>query len=150
MKEKDAYIDFDGHRVTVFVEKEDGAYGAMETGSYLASNYLDDFWQKMQHFHKNACEQLVSNKISPVAFYLIMKEMAPADAAARVGISTAAVKKHMQPAHFGDMKLSTALRYAEVFGIPLANLFQVTPEFSIQAPVKQKKSFNPFVVTIES
>jgi len=150
MKEKDAYIDFDGHRVTMFVEKEDGSYGSMETGSYLASNYLDDFWQKMQHFHKNAYEQLISNKISPIAFYLIMKEMAPADAAVRVGISASAVKKHMQPKYFSRMTLSTAQRYADVFGIHLANLFQVMPEFSVQAPVKQKKSFNPFVVTIES
>ena len=150
MKEKDARVDFDGHKMTMFVEKEDGSYDTIQTGSYLVKNYLDDFWEKMKHFKKTALTQLKNNKISPIAYYLIVKEMAPADVATRVGISTSQVKKHMNPKHFGSMKLSVAQQYAEVFGIPVADLFQIATGDEKTDSLQQKYTNNPFVVTIES
>ena len=150
MKEKDAQVDFDKHKMTIFVEKEDGSYGTIQTGSFLAKNYLDDFWEKMKHFKKTALTQLMNNKISPIAYYLVVKEMAPADVAIRVGISTSQVKKHMTPKHFGSMKLSVAQQYAEVFGIPVADLFQIAAEDEKTDLPQQKNTDNPFVVTLET
>ena len=150
MKEKDAQVDFESHKMTLFVEKEDGSYGTIQTGSYLAKNYLDDFWVKLKHFKKTALTQLSNNEISPIAYYLITKEMAAADVAVRIGISASQVKKHMIPRHFGTMKLSIAKKYAEVFGIPVANLFQIAIDDEKEDPIQQKNTKNPFVTTLES
>lgn len=153
MKEKDAQVDFDAHQMTLFVEKEDGSYGPMQTGSYLAKNYVSEFWKIMEHFHSKALDQLIRNEISPVAYYMILREMAPADVAARIGISAALVKKHMKPQHFKSMKIEIAQRYAEIFGIPVANLFQISKQstsgFIDPSHLQQNNTDNPFVVTIE-
>ena len=86
MKEKDAHVDLESHQMTLFVEKDDGSYGSLQTGSYLVKNYLKDFWKNMDHFQKTALVQLLNNETSPIAYYMILKEMAAADVAARVGI----------------------------------------------------------------
>jgi hypothetical protein len=150
MKEKDAQVDFESHKMTLFVEKEDGSYGTIQTGSYLAKNYLDEFWANMKHFKKTAVTQLINNEISPIAYYLITKEMAPADVAARIGISASQVKKQMTPKHFGTMKLSVVQQYADVFGIPVANLFQIATDDENADLIQQKNTKNPFVTTLES
>lgn len=149
MKEKDAQVDYESHKMTVFVEKEDGSYGTIQTGSYLAKNYLDEFWVNMKHFKNTAFSQLANNEISPIAYYLITKEMAAADVAVRIGISASQVKKHMTPRHFGTMKLSVAQQYAEVFGIPVANLFQIAADDEKADLIQQKNTKNPFVTTLE-
>ena len=78
--------------------------------------------------------------------------MTPADAATRIGISTAQVKKHMTPKSFGTMKLDTAKKYADLFGIPVANLFQISIQsktgFIDPELLEQKKTKNSYVVTI--
>lgn len=150
MKEKDAQVDFESHKMTLFVEKEDGSYGTIQTGSYLAKNYLDEFWANMKHFKETAFTQLINNEISPIAYYLIIREMAPADVAARIGISTSQVKKHMIPRHFGAMKLSVAQQYAEVFGIPVASLFQIAADEEKADLIQQNNTKNPFVTTLEN
>ena len=42
MKEKDGFAECPEQQVILYVEKEDGKYEAMQTGSYLSANYLDD------------------------------------------------------------------------------------------------------------
>ncbi len=150
MKEKEAYVDLEDHQMTLFVEKDDGSYGTVQTGSYLVKNYIKSFWKNMNHFQKSALVQLLNNETSPIAYYMILKEMAAADVAARVGISTSQVKKHMTPGHFKNMKLSLAKKYADIFGVPLANLFQIfiQPEQE-KSVVKQIDTKNPYVITIE-
>jgi hypothetical protein len=76
--------------------------------------------------------------------------MAPADVATRIGISTSQVKKHMSPKHFGSMKLSVAQQYAEVFGIPVADLFQIATGDEKIDLHQQKNTDNPYVITLES
>ena len=149
MKEKDAQVDFDAHKMMLFVEKEDGSYGTIQTGAFLAKNYLGDLWEKMEHFKKTALVQLTNNQISPIAYYMITRDMAPADVAARVGISTSRVKKHMTPGHFGTMKLSVAKQYAEVFGIPVAGLFQIAAGDGKPDNPLQANTNNPYVVINE-
>jgi len=152
MKAKDAQVEFDQHQIMLFVEQEDGSYGPLQTGSYVTKTYVGDLLKNLGHFHETSLKQLVNNEISPIAFYIILRQMTPADAAARIGISTAQVKKHMTPKFFGTMKLDTAKKYADVFGVPVANLFQISIQsktgFIDPELLEQKKTKNPFVVTI--
>jgi hypothetical protein len=152
MKEKEASVECESHQMTVFVEKEDGSYGPMQTGSFMVKKYIDEFWKKTEHFKNSALTQLLKNEISPIGFYMLLRDMAPADVASRIGINTAQVKKHMLPGHFGTLKLTIARKYAEIFGIPVANLFQVNEKTGFVGPsiIKQNATRNPFVVLAET
>ncbi len=153
MKKQDICVDYEGHQMTLFVEKEDGSYGPVQTGSYLVKNFLSEYWKIMEHFHSKLFDQLIHNEISPIAYYIILRDMAPADVASRIGISTALVKKHMKPEHFKSMKIEIAKQYAEIFGIPVSNLFQISKKsvtgFIDPSYFKQDNTDNPFIVTIE-
>ncbi len=144
-------VDYEGHQMTVYVEKENGTYGPTNTGSYLVKNYIDDFWKNRNYIIKDALKQLLNNEISPVGFYMLILNMAPAEVASRVGIGTSQVKKHMKPDHFGKVTVGLAQKYADIFGIPVANIFQVSTETGIinQNSIQQEKTKNPFIVTVK-
>jgi hypothetical protein len=146
MKAADAHFKDDFHKMVLFVEQTDGTYNAVQTGSYMTENYLDDFFKKRAHFEAVASTRLKSGEISPVAYYMELLAMTPADVAARVRIPIGAVKKQMTPEGFKTMNLMVAKRYAEVFGIPLANLFQIVIQPPKPSSIKHTATAHPFVV----
>jgi hypothetical protein len=142
MKEQDAIVDLDGHKMVLFVEKEDGKYGTVATGSYMVKNYVDDFWDKKQKIEKSLFDEVTSGRKSPIYYYMHLREMNEADVAVRARVSVGLVRKHIIPKQFESMTIKIATRYAEVFGIPLANLFQIIPmhpanKAIIQTPTAQ-------------
>jgi hypothetical protein len=147
MKEKEAFVDDKKHVMTVFVEKDDGSYQAIETGSYMVKNYFDDFQKKMKYFQETAFNKLKNNEISPVGYYMILRDMAAGDVAVRVGISTSKVKKQQKTDHFKNISIDLARRYAEVFGIEIGQFFQFSS--GISAPVNPVKTKNPFITVFE-
>lgn len=122
MKEADAKVDHP-HQMLLYVEKPDGSYGTVQTGSYMASNFLDDFQEKQRYFHETNSQAVLAGEISMVAYYMNMQELTLPEVADRVGLSKGAVRRHMDPAHFGELTVAQARRYAELFGVPLAKLF---------------------------
>ena len=149
MKEQEARVDFDKHQLVLYVEKENGSFGEMQTGAYLTKNYVDDFWQKRKHLEENCLEQLRKGEISPIGYYMILVNISAADLASRLGISTAKVKKHQSFQHFQKLGLPLLKRYAEVFGIPVANLFQVIVLSKQTLSTRFTKTNNPLVVITE-
>jgi len=53
MKEKDGTIDCPQQQVILYVEKEDGKYEPIQTGSYLTKNFLDDYEMKRHHLEES-------------------------------------------------------------------------------------------------
>jgi len=144
MKEKDAYVDYENHQMVMYVEKDDGTYGMMKTGSYMAKNYFDDFLEKQRTWDSQNFNRLVKGEYSPVAYYMAVLQMTPADVASRMRLRTATVRKHMDPRRFGAMTVELARRYAELFGVALADLFHVPePGHARQA---FEKTHNPYVI----
>lgn len=125
MKEKELHKEYERQQQIVYVEKDDGSYGPVQAGSYLTNNFLDDFWFKKTNLEKQLTIQVSEDKYSPVYYYMLLNELSEAELAARVGISPARVKKHLQMKYFFSVRVSALERYALVFGIPVANLFQV-------------------------
>jgi|SRR6056297_1819699 len=155
MKEKDAKVDFEPHQLILYVEKEDGSYGPVQTGSYISANYLDDFWEKMKYLRLQQLEKLKSNEISPVQYFRMIHDFSDFELAKRVGLPLFKVKRHQKPRFFRRMKLSVLKRYADVFDIPVNAFFQImalgnnetgiNPEKS-EIQIHQKTTANPFVV----
>jgi hypothetical protein len=124
VKEKDSKIEH-SHQLILYVEKEDASYGPLQTGSYMACNYLGDYFEKRQTFLKNRRQELLDGRISPIAFYMDLVELAEGDLASRVGMSRRKVRYHMTPEGFAKLTLKTLLRYAEVLTVPPAMLLQI-------------------------
>ncbi|MFO7828227.1 MAG: hypothetical protein R6V23_06385 [Bacteroidales bacterium] len=157
MKEKDAYIDYEPQQLVLYVEKEDGSYGPIQTGSYISKNYLDDFWEKMIKLRLSLLEQLKENEITPVFYYKMIHDFNDLELSRRTGISLFKVKRHQKVKKFKNIKLGDLQKYAYAFDIPVANLLQIitldekenlsnNEENQTQSIVKQTKTENPFVV----
>ena len=71
--------------------------------------------------------------------------MAEADLAVRVGVSRRALRRHLTPSGFGEIDLRLAGRYAEVFGVPVANLFQVVAAQDGRIEIRQERTANPLL-----
>jgi hypothetical protein len=125
MKERDAFIDYEPHQLLLYVEREDGTFGPMITGSHLSKNYIDDYFDKMEKLRLSLLQQLKDNQISPIEYYRIIHDFNVYELSSRSGISIFKVKRHLKAKGFNKAKVSDLLKYAEVFDIPVSNLFQV-------------------------
>ena len=141
MKEQDAKA-VNAHQVVLYVERTDDSYGPVQTGSYLAQEFIDDFFEKTERYRLACLRKLEAGEVSVVWFYQQILGMAEADLAVRVGVSRRAVRRHFTPAGFGEVDLRLASRYAEVFGVPLANLFQVIAAPDERVELRQERTAN--------
>ena len=125
MKEKEGYVDYPEQQMILYVEKEDGQYGPMQTGSFISANYMDDYLYKRRNLEMEQRELLATNQISPVKYYMVLEDLSFSELAARAGIRKSRVKKHLDPRQFGNVTASELLKYSAVFNVPVANLLQV-------------------------
>ena len=160
MKESEGFVDYPDQQMIIYVEKDDGKFGPMQTGSFLSANYLDDYFFKRRNLELELREQLTRNQISPLKYFMVLEELSVSELASRAGIRKSRVKKHLDPKHFGSVSLNELRRYANVFNVPAANLLQVIliqQDDGVEASlmkedrpgsitVKQPSTANPFVV----
>jgi len=149
MKEKDLYIDFKSQQSVYYVEKDDESYGPVLSGSQLAKNYLDDFYEKRLKQEKALREQLKKGEISPVYYYLIMQEYGEGDLASRAGVSLKKLRKHYKMENFIKLKLIQLKKYAEAFDIPLVKMFSLMltrQENTGKFTVEYSETANPYFV----
>jgi hypothetical protein len=149
LKEKDAAIDYKEHQLILYVEKKDGSYGPVKTGSYITKNYIDDFWLKRNNLEQDYLQKVKIGEISPIAYYMVLGELTPSELAARVRLSARRVKKHMTPKHFGTITLEHLRRYCEVFNVPLVNMLQVIVTDKKNLKVLEEKTDNPFFTILK-
>lgn len=144
MKEKEAKIDYRDHQLVLYVEKKDGTYGPLQTGSFITKNYVDDFWRKRENLEKSSFDRIRKGEITPVAFYMTLEELTTSELAARVGISSRKVRKHMDPAHFGSVTIDELRRYAAVFNVPVTALLQGVTADAKNISLCEEKTDNPY------
>jgi len=127
MKEKEGYIDCPEQQMIIYVEKENGQYGPMQTGSYITKNYIDDFFFKRKNLIESLHNQVEKGEISPVNFFMILEDLTIPELAARTRIPSRKVKKHLHPDHFHKLPEELLNRYATVFNISVDQLRTATP-----------------------
>lgn len=124
MKEKEINKEYEKQQQIIYVEKDDGSYGPVQAGSYLTNNFLDDFWFKKKNLEKQLTEKVSDNQMSTISYFMILGELSESELASRAGVSKRILKKHLQAKNFSGIRVSVLERYAQVFGIPVADLFQ--------------------------
>jgi hypothetical protein len=85
MKEKDSIVDCPEQQVVLYVEKEDGNYEPVQTGSYLTKNFLDDYKLKRQHLEDSLHQKVQSGEVSPIYYYMILEDLTISELSARTG-----------------------------------------------------------------
>ncbi len=130
MKEKDGIIDCPQQQLILYVEKEDGTYEPLQTGSYLTKNFLDDFKLKRRHLEESLKQKVQSGEVSPIYYYMVLEDLTISELSARTGIKKRKVKKHLQADYFKTVTQETLQIYSDVFNIivpDMLNLLIKTP-----------------------
>src|SRR4030043_775763 len=125
MKEKDLLVNCPEHQLILYAEKNDGTYGPVQTGSYMAGNHISEHYKIVGNLNKSLIERLQNGEISPIYYYMMIEDLSVSELAGRTGISKICVKKHITPKGFEKVSISKLKRYADVLNIPLANMFQI-------------------------
>lgn len=125
MKEKDGFIDCPQQQVILYVEKEDGKYEPMQTGSYITKNFLDDYELKRRHLEESLKKQVLSGEASPIYYYMVLEDLTISELAARAGIRKGKVKKHLEATNFNAIPQETLQVYADVFNITIADMLKL-------------------------
>jgi hypothetical protein len=125
MKEKDSIIDCPQQQVILYVEKEDGKYEPVQTGSYLTKNFLDDYKMKRGHLEEALKKQVQSGKVSPIYYYMVLEDLTISELSSRTGIRKGKVKKHLDAANFNSIPQKTLQVYSDVFNITIADMLNL-------------------------
>jgi hypothetical protein len=125
MKEKDGYVDCPQQQVIIYVEKEDGKYGPIQTGSYITSNYLDDYELKRKNLEESLRTKIQAMEISPVYYYMVLEDLTISELASRVRIRKGKVKKHLRHEYFNLISSEMLKQYADVFNVSVVDLIQL-------------------------
>jgi hypothetical protein len=125
MKEKEGYIDCPEQQVILYVEKEDGKYGPMQTGSYLTRNFLEDYEDKRKHLENSLMEKVRNKEASAIYYYMVLEELTISELSARVGLRKGKVMKHLEFNSFSTIKEGVLQKYSEVFNVPVTDLHRI-------------------------
>ncbi|MCX6248993.1 MAG: hypothetical protein NTW10_14805 [Bacteroidetes bacterium] len=125
MKEKDGIIDCPQQQVILYVEKEDGKYEPMQTGSYITKNFLDDYELKRRHLEESLQKKVLSGEVSPIYYFMVLEDLTLSELASRAGFRKRKVKKHLEAACFQTLPVETLQLYADVFNISVKDLLKL-------------------------
>ncbi|TSA25671.1 MAG: hypothetical protein D4R67_09590 [Bacteroidetes bacterium] len=125
MKEKEGFVDCPEQQMIVYVEKEDGQYGPMQTGSYITKNYIEDYFLKRNNLISKLKEQVDREEISPVKLFMVLEDLTVSELSARTRIPFRKVKKHLLPGPFKTIPNTLLEHYAAVFNITVEQLLDV-------------------------
>jgi hypothetical protein len=125
MKEKDSIIDCPQQQVILYVEKEDGKYEPVQTGSYLTKNFLDDYKLKRLHLEETLKKQVQSGAISPIYYYMVLEDLTISELSSRTGIRKGKVKKHLAADTFIAIPQKTLQLYTDVFNITIPDMLNL-------------------------
>ncbi|MEI8006361.1 MAG: hypothetical protein WCI48_09140 [Bacteroidota bacterium] len=124
MKEKDGYAECPEQQVILYVEKEDGKYEAMQTGSYISANYLDDYFFKRNNLEKTLDEKMRKGEINAIEYYMVLEDLTISELAARAGLMKWIVKRHLKPGNFSGIPESALKKYSVVFNITVDEILK--------------------------
>jgi hypothetical protein len=125
MKEQEGIIDCPQQQVILYVEKENGKYEPMQTGSYITKNFLDDYELKRRNLEESLKRQVLSGEVSPIYYYMVLEDLTLSELSARAGIRQGKVKKHLKGFHFNAIPQETLQLYADVFNVTVPDILKL-------------------------
>ena len=124
MKEKDGYSNCPEQQVILYVEKEDGKYEALQTGSYLSANYLDDYFLKRNNLEKALQARIEKGEINAIEYYMVLEDLTVSELASRAGIMKWILRKHLKADDFSKIRENALKKYSIVFNVPVEEILR--------------------------
>jgi hypothetical protein len=122
MKEKEGFVDCPEQQMIIFVEKEDGQYGPIQTGSYITKHYIDDFFEKRTKLIQSLKQKVENQEISPIHFFMVLEDLTLQELSSRTHISIRKVRKHLLFDRYIKMTDKQLEPYALVFHLTVEQL----------------------------
>ncbi len=102
---------------------ENGRYTAVPSRGWEAKTLaLNESLQLIDERITATKQAVAAGRLSPIAYYMELHRMDVPLLASYVGIHRWFVKRHFRPSRFDKLKDSTLKKYADVFGITVAQL----------------------------
>jgi hypothetical protein len=125
MKEKEGFVDCPEQQVILYVEKEDGNYGPMQTGSYITKNFLDDYEMKRKNLENSLKEKVAKKEFSPIYYFMVLEDLSITELAARARIRKGKVRKHLDYEVFKTLDAADLKKYADVFNVAVNEMLRL-------------------------
>jgi hypothetical protein len=105
---------------------DDGSFVLAESAGWEPKNIANDqAWDLINEQVKVTLEKIKSGKLSPLAYHMVRNQMGLGLLAKYVGLNRLRVWRHLKPAGFKRLKPDQLKRYAEIFGIDVADLTKI-------------------------
>jgi hypothetical protein len=124
MKEKDGFSECPEQQVILYVEKDDGKYEAMQTGSFISANFLDDYFFKRNNLENNLQSKIEKAEINAIEYYMVLEDLTFSELAARAGLMKCVVRKHLKPGNFSKIRDAAMKKYSNVFNVPVEEIIK--------------------------
>jgi hypothetical protein len=113
-----------------YVEGDGGRLEPQVTDQYMKVHFGHLYDERLAKLWNESLARLLEGEISAVELFRIMLDMTEIELAARTGLGRRRVRRHGTPAGFRRASVEELLKYADVFGVPLAAFFVVLGERS--------------------
>ncbi len=118
--EQDPETHLPGPRLT-FAMDDTGHYQIVESvGNHLGTLTVKMMWEHINEQVEAAAGKVRSGQESPLAFFMACKIMDCGLIAQYVGMASWRIKRHLRPSVFKKLKTPVLQRYADFFGVTLA------------------------------
>jgi hypothetical protein len=110
-----------------YVVSEDGKYEtALSSGWDVKTDALEHAWGEINRQIDEAKELVLSEKKSPIYFFMIKNIMTIKLLSSYTGFWTFNVKRHLNPSVFKNLDNKTLKKYADIFNITIDELKNFT------------------------
>ncbi len=115
---------YDGsHRVLMYEADDAGGLREESRASDL-DDQIGTFYEARKLEMDRLRRKVLDGQISPIALCMTYQQMTVPDLAARAKLSKRVVKRHLTPTGFREVTVTILQRYARIFDLSVADLFQ--------------------------
>lgn len=119
-------IDEDRLKEVCYAVDEDGSFVLAKSAGWEPKNIANDqAWDLINEQVKKTIAKIKSGKLSPLAYHMVRNQMGLGLLAKYIGFNRLRVWRHLKPAGFKRLKSEQVKRYAEIFGICVADLAKI-------------------------
>lgn len=110
-------------REVVYAKNKDGHYEKLlSKGWDVKNDALDNAWEDLNELIKQAKEDVIDGKTSPIDYFMKLRIMEMDVLSAYTGIWQFFIKRHLKPDIFKKISQKTLTKYANTFDITIEEL----------------------------
>jgi hypothetical protein len=131
-------------REVIYAVGPDGEYETVASYGWESKTVaLNQAWDLILKELEAVKTRVAAGELSPLAWHMTRHQMQPALLAKYVGINRWRVRRHLKAGPFRRLKPSVLARYADAFGIPVADLMTIPDAPDLEFTTNRNSNANP-------